>query len=119
MQIKRHRFDDARTHIEQAKLHAVNSNDIYGLALAMSLQAVFWHEQHRFEEAKSEALRALDIFERLGTAVYAEGIRELLRQIDHDSRVNVTPRESGNDGELLPTVPLMEFIDFLYSDRAA
>ena len=77
------RFDDAHAHVEHAKLHAVNSNDALFLARAMDLQARFWHRQHRFEEAKSEALRALDAFEKLGAADGMEGVRELLREIDH------------------------------------
>ena len=79
------RFNEAHTHIEQTKLHAVSSNDTYLLAHAMWLQAGFWHKQHRFEEANSEALRALDAFEKLGAADYVERTRELLQQIDRDT----------------------------------
>jgi tetratricopeptide (TPR) repeat protein len=76
------RFDDAHAHIEHAKSHATNDNNPYLLARAMWRQAEFWHRQHRFEEAKSEALRALDAFEKLGAADDVERVRELLRQID-------------------------------------
>jgi hypothetical protein len=34
----------------------------------MMLRAVVWHIQHRLEEARSEALRAADIFEKLGSS---------------------------------------------------
>jgi hypothetical protein len=73
----------------------------------------FWHRQHRFEEAKSEALRALDAFEKLGAADDVERVRELLQQIDLDAC------ESGDDGELLTTVLSVVFIDSSYSDRTA
>ena len=99
------KFDDAHIHLEQAKLQAANSNDTCSLALTVWKQAEFWHKQHRFEEAKSEALCALDAFEKVGAAGYAEGVREFLQQIDHDSRANVTPHELDEDvnGELLTT----------------
>jgi hypothetical protein len=34
----------------------------------MELQAWVWYNQHRLEEARSEALRAADIYEKLGAA---------------------------------------------------
>ena len=74
------KFEDAQTRVDHAKSHAVN--DAYLLAYAMDLQARVWEEQHRFEEARSEALRALDIFEKLGAAHNAEDTKELLRYID-------------------------------------
>jgi len=107
------RFDDAHAHVEQAKLHATNDNDTYVLARAMWLQAEFWRKQHRFGEAKSEALSAVDVFEKLGAADGARGVRWLLQQIDLDTC------ESGDDSELLKTVPLVVFVDFSYSDTAA
>ena len=88
------RFDLAHTHVEDAKSHASNNNDTYSLALVMFLQASFWGEQHRFEEAKSEALRALDAFEKLGAARYIESVGRFLRKIDHDSQATVTPQAS-------------------------
>jgi tetratricopeptide (TPR) repeat protein len=51
------KFEDAQTHIEHAKSHA--ANDAYLLAYVMRLQARVWDRQQRFEEARSEALRAL------------------------------------------------------------
>jgi tetratricopeptide (TPR) repeat protein len=82
------RLDDANAHIEQAKLNAVSGNDTYLLARAMELQAGFLHKQHRFEEAKSEALRAVDAFEKLGATNDAEDARILLWWIDRDARRN-------------------------------
>ena len=37
-----------------------------------------WAKQHMFEEAKSEVLRALDVFEELGDTNDAEDTRKLL-----------------------------------------
>ena len=78
------RFDNAHAHVEQAKLHAVG--DAYLLARASRLQAGFWGRRHMFEEAKSEALRALEAFEKLGAANDAEGTRKLLEEIDGNAR---------------------------------
>jgi len=80
------RFNDAHAHIEQAKPYAVNN--AYNLACALQLQAKVWDQQHMFEEAKSEALRALDMFEKLGATNSAEDTRELLGHIDRNARRN-------------------------------
>jgi len=74
------RFDDANAHIERAGSHAGNS--AYCLALAMDLQAQVWYKQDRFEEAKSEALRALEAVEKLGATERVEKTRDLLQQIE-------------------------------------
>ena len=82
------RFGDAHAHVEQAKLYATNSNNAYILARAMQLQAEVWHRERRFWEAKSEALDAVDILEKLGAAHDAECVKGLLQQIDCDARRN-------------------------------
>jgi tetratricopeptide (TPR) repeat protein len=82
------RFDDAHTQIEHAKLH-VADHDTHSLARAMLGQAGFWYRQREFEEAKSEALRALDAFEKLGATNHMERVKELLRQIDRDAQASV------------------------------
>ena len=74
------KFEDAQTHAEHAKAHAVN--DPYLLAYAMDQQARVWNGQRRFEEARSEASRALEAFERLGATHNAEITRKLLQNID-------------------------------------
>ena len=74
------KFEDAQTHLEYAKSHAVN--DSYLLARAMDGQAWVWKMQGRCEDAKSEALRALDALEKLGAANDAEVTRKLLRRIE-------------------------------------
>ena len=73
-------FDNAQSHIQQAKSHAVN--DVYCLGRAMEMQAQIWYGQGRLEEAKAEALRALETFEKLGAASDLERCRNLLRRIE-------------------------------------
>jgi tetratricopeptide (TPR) repeat protein len=63
----KHEFEDANTHIERAKSYAADYP--YDLGRAMQLQAGIWYQQQRLEDAKSEALRALEIYEKCG-AVY-------------------------------------------------
>ena len=57
-------FDNANAHLEQARLYTVDN--MYYLGCATEMQARVWRQQHRVEEAKSEALRALEIYEKLG-----------------------------------------------------
>ena len=73
------RLEDAQTHVEHAKSHA--ANDTYLLGRAMRQQARLWDLQGRFEDAKSEALRALDAFEKLGAANDVECTRRFLRRL--------------------------------------
>ena len=74
------KFEDAQTHVEHAKSYA--ADDAYLLALVADQQARVWGKQRRFEEARSEALRALDAFEKLGAADDAEVARQILQEID-------------------------------------
>ena len=77
-------FDEAHAHLEHAKSYAVD--DPYLLARASRVQAWLLYRQHRFEEAKSEALRALDAYEKLGAENDAENARQFLEEIDSDAR---------------------------------
>jgi len=60
------RLDSAHVHAERAKLHAIN--DPYSLSQAMMLHATVLWRQYKLEEARSEALRAAEIFEKLGSS---------------------------------------------------
>ena len=73
---KAYKLTRAQTHLERAKSHAVNNP--YHLAWAMCMQTLVWSMQWRFGEAKSEALRALDAFEKLGATRDAETTRRVL-----------------------------------------
>jgi len=82
------RFDDAYAHIGHAKSHAVNDHDTFLLAGVTEVQAGFLRRQHRFEEAKSEALDSLELFQKLGAAKQVERVGKLLLQIDSDAEEN-------------------------------
>jgi tetratricopeptide (TPR) repeat protein len=73
-------YDDAHSHIERAKSHAVD--DVYTLGRAMNLQARVWLLQHRLEDAKSEALHALENYEKSGASRDADICRNLLQQVE-------------------------------------
>ena len=73
------KLEDANTHIQKAKLHAVNG--AYLLARMMEMQARIWYRQGRFEDAKSEVSRALEIFRELGAPNYVGDCKSLLRKI--------------------------------------
>ena len=94
------RFDDAQTHVEHAKLRAVNCHHTYLLSHTMWLQAEIWMRQRRFAEAKSEASRAIAMYEKLGATDDVEGVRELLQQIDNQLEEidgPLTPNESDDE----------------------
>ena len=76
------RFDDAHNHIERAKPYT--SDYPYYLGLAMVLQAELWYKQHRREEARTEALRAADVYEKFGAVQDLERCRGLLRRIEEE-----------------------------------
>ena len=106
------RLDDAQAHAERAKSHAVNSS--YNLGLAMEVQAGIWYRQHRLEEAKSEALRAADIFWELRIAEGAEAWRTFVQHVQRELDNRVASGKSGSDCELLQTVPFRAHIDFSF-----
>ena len=73
-------FDDANAHVKLAKSHA--AHNAYWLARAMYTQASVWYRQRsRLEEARSEASRALEIFEKLGVSK-AGDCRDLLQMVE-------------------------------------
>ena len=74
------RFDNVHAHIESAKSHAINSP--YQLGRAMDLQARIWFKEGKLEEAKSEFLRATDVFEKLGATRELKVCREALQTIE-------------------------------------
>ena len=90
------RFDDAHTHIERAESHT--ANNVYYLGHAIGLQAQLWYDQHRLEEARSEALRAADIYEKLGAVKDVELYRDFLQGIENSP---VASGQSGFDCKLV------------------
>jgi len=84
MLLGENRFDDARTHIEQAKLRA--TNNARNMGRAMELQARLWFGEYRFEEAKSEALTAIDILGKGGSMEDVERCRKILKDIEEETK---------------------------------
>ena len=74
------RFENAQSHIERAKGHAID--DAYNLGRAMSQQAEIWYRQDRLEEAKAEILCALETFEKLGATGDLPWSRSNLQEIE-------------------------------------
>jgi tetratricopeptide (TPR) repeat protein len=80
--LDRDKFDDGRAHLERAMLYTVNN--AFNLGRAMVLLAILWQRQHRFEEARSEILRAADIYEKLGSSWGKEVCGEFLQKIQKE-----------------------------------
>ena len=93
------RFDDAQTHIKSVELHALSQT--YYLGHAMKLQAELWYKQHRLEKARSEALRAADVYEKLGAGRDLGKCRSLLQRIEGGVNKPVVTDESTDNCKLL------------------
>ena len=91
-------FTDANTHIERAKSHVFN--DARKLGYTIGLQAYICYSKLKLEDAKSDALRALEIFEKLGAASDAKNCRHLLQNVERAMQ----RRPAGLRGELLKTM---------------
>ena len=78
-------FGNASDHIERAKSHAVNNT--YRLGRAIRMQAHILYGQGRFQDATSEALRSLQIFEMLGAAGDVVHCRNLLQAVEQSSKI--------------------------------
>ena len=98
------RFNDTHIHVERAKSHAIDSS--YSLGRAMELQAGFWYNEGKLEEAKSEALRAADVYEGIGNTKDVEDCKTLLRTIEKEMKTAVDSGQSDLNGELLETMSL-------------
>ena len=72
-------FDNAHTHIECAKSYAIDRP--YLMGRAMETRAVFWYQEHKFEEAKCEALCAIDAFKKIGAMRDVENCQAFLEMI--------------------------------------
>ena len=80
----REKYDDAISHAEQSKEYAINN--AFGMAQAILLQATCYYRQGKLEKAKFEALRALEIFERLGGQEHLEKCRVTVWMIEEAER---------------------------------
>jgi tetratricopeptide (TPR) repeat protein len=77
---REYELDEASAHNNQAKLLAVNNP--YWLGCATYMQAFISYQQHRLDNATSEAVQALEIFEKLGAALDIGNCRDLLQKIE-------------------------------------
>ena len=75
-------FDDAQTHIERARSYT--NNHAFYLGLAMQFQARLWYKRNRLEEARSEALRAVGVYEKLGATKDLKRCSGLFQQIEEE-----------------------------------
>jgi hypothetical protein len=89
-------------------MHRLTSNTLsctqlivnFHLARVTGLQAWIRYKQHRFEAAKSETLRAADIYKKFGVADGMESCRILLQEIEKELSTAVASGQSDFDCEL-------------------
>jgi tetratricopeptide (TPR) repeat protein len=93
------RLDDANAYTEHARSHT--ADNAYNLGCVVGLQAGIWYRQHRLEEARSEALRAVEIYEKLGAAKDTEDCRELLQKIEKELNTPVASSQASLNCEFL------------------
>ena len=103
------RFDDSHAQVEHAKSHVVD--DTYLTGRAMHLQAGFWRGRGRPREARLEALRAIDAYEKVGAVEDLERCRSLLRSIEKEMEGLITSGGPDFNGELPDTAPLPTHIN--------
>jgi len=93
------RFDEAQTHVAHPKSYTVNS--ALNLGYAMEVQACVWYRQQKLEEARSEFLRAVDVYEKFGVAEGVKDCRRYLQDIENELDTEVASDRSNFDCELL------------------
>ena len=71
-------FDDAHSHIQQAK--SCTLGDTVYLGRAMGTRVSILYRQRRFEDAVSEALSAVEVFEKVGATRDLESARLFLQE---------------------------------------
>lgn len=72
----------------------------------MELWAKILYKEGRFEEAASEALCALEVYEKIGATKDVEDCRGVLRRTEKAMESHSISGESGSDGEPLETTLL-------------
>jgi tetratricopeptide (TPR) repeat protein len=95
-------FDDANAHIEEAKSYAINN--AYYTGNVMGIQAQAWYRQGRLDDARSEALCALGVYERLGAVEDVRGCRGILQLIEQAMEARSTCADSVSGGEHLEMI---------------
>ena len=89
------RFNDANPHIKLAKSHTVN--DTHNLGRVTGMQAWIWYRQHRLEDARPEAFRALKIFEKFEATQDVLLCRGLLQNIEREMRSRAISADTGRE----------------------
>jgi hypothetical protein len=74
-------------------------DDSYNLGRAMEMQARICYRQPRLEEAKSEALRAKEVYEKLGAEKDVGRCSELIQEIEQAVRSQSVSGESDSSRE--------------------
>ena len=105
------RFDDAHAHMERAKSHTAGHE--FHLGRGMQLQATFLYKRYKFKEAESEVLKAIEIFEKIGTTLDLDECRVLLRNIQEELNESMTTRGSNGDGQFLEMVFSLNLLTLL------
>ena len=77
-------FDDADTHVAQAKDHALDNK--HHLGRAMETRAQMLRGRGRYEDAASEALCAIDMYREPGAASHLERCTTLLQDIERSMK---------------------------------
>ena len=86
-------FDDAHSHIKQAK--SCTLGDTVYLGRAMVTHAKIWFRQRKFEDALSEASGAVEVFEKVGATRDLESARAFLQEVRQAMESSpATPGES-------------------------
>ena len=70
------KLDDAQSHVERAKSHAIDN--AYNLGCAMEWQAHIWHKRGWIGQANAEAQCAFEAYEKLGATVELARCRSFL-----------------------------------------
>ena len=102
------KFDEASSHLEQAKSYI--ANDAYQLGFATEFQANVWYLQLRLEEAKAEILRAIESYEKLGAAKDVRGCRDFLQVVEQA----MNSRSTNFRGGLLETMARPTSVNFCF-----
>ena len=75
-----HEFDDADAHNNQAR--SLAADNPYWLGSVTELQGRIWYQQGRLEDAKTELLHALGIYEKVGAAKDLEDCMDILQEVE-------------------------------------
>lgn len=108
-------FDNAHTHIKQAKQHALD--DKYYLGRATEMLARIWHWQGGMMMGVLDVLCAIEIYEKLGAAGDLDNCGEPLYDIRQAMKESSVFGVSNSSGEFLQTDSLPTPADYSSADE--